>query len=96
MLSAHYGGDPAMQEAVHRSREFQLNDSAYYLNAIDRMSLLSYLPTDQDILRSRIKTTGITETMFTVGELTYCRWPAKRTEEVDLLPRECCCPCVFG
>lgn len=31
----------------------------------------AYLPTDQDILRSRVKTTGITETMFRVGELTY-------------------------
>ena len=30
-----------------------------------------YLPTDQDILRSRVKTTGITETTFKVGELTY-------------------------
>ncbi|KIM45751.1 hypothetical protein M413DRAFT_442360 [Hebeloma cylindrosporum] len=64
--------DPAVQEAVRRSREFQLNDSAvYYFNAIDRMSSPSYLPTDQDILRSRVKTTGITETTFKVGELTY-------------------------
>jgi guanine nucleotide-binding protein G(i) subunit alpha len=56
---------------MRRSCKFQLNDSAvYYFNAIDRMSLPSYLPTDQDILRSRIKTTGIT-TMFKVGELTY-------------------------
>ena len=31
----------------------------------------NYLPNDQDILRSRVKTTGITETMFRVGELTY-------------------------
>ena len=30
-----------------------------------------YLPTDQDILRSRVKTTGITETTFRVSELTY-------------------------
>ena len=60
-----------MQEAVCRSREFQLNDSAvHYFNAIDRMSLHSYFPTDQDILCS-VKTTGITETMFKVGELTY-------------------------
>ena len=29
------------------------------------------MPTDQDILRSRVKTTGITETTFRVGELTY-------------------------
>lgn len=42
-----------------------------YFNAIDRMADPAYLPTDQDILRSRVKTTGITETMFKVGELTY-------------------------
>ncbi|KAF8883078.1 heterotrimeric G protein alpha subunit B [Gymnopilus junonius] len=62
----------AVREAVRRSREFQLNDSAvYYFNAIDRMSDPRYMPTDQDILRSRVKTTGITETTFKVGELTY-------------------------
>jgi guanine nucleotide-binding protein G(i) subunit alpha len=64
--------DPNVKEAVRRSREFQLNDSAvYYFNSMDRMSSASYIPTDQDILRSRVKTTGITETMFKVGELTY-------------------------
>jgi guanine nucleotide-binding protein G(i) subunit alpha len=64
--------DPGVKEAVRRSREFQLNDSAvYYFTAIDRMAQPGYLPTDQDILRSRVKTTGITETTFKVGELTY-------------------------
>lgn len=64
--------DQGVREAVSRSREFQLNDSAvYYFNAIDRMASPGYLPTDQDILRSRVKTTGITETTFKVGELTY-------------------------
>jgi guanine nucleotide-binding protein G(i) subunit alpha len=64
--------DPGVKEAVSRSREFQLNDSAvYYFNSIDRMSSSGYMPTDQDILRSRVKTTGITETTFKVGELTY-------------------------
>ena len=64
--------DTGIKEAVRRSREFQLNDSAvYYFNSIDRMSATNYLPTDQDILRSRVKTTGITETTFKVGELTY-------------------------
>jgi len=49
-----------------------LNDSAvYYFKEIERMADPNYLPTDQDILRSRVKTTGITETMFRVGELTY-------------------------
>jgi len=64
--------DPGVREAVRRAREFQLNDSAvYYFNAIERMSTPTYMPTDQDILRSRVKTTGITETTFRVGELTY-------------------------
>ncbi|TFK44012.1 heterotrimeric G protein alpha subunit B [Crucibulum laeve] len=64
--------DPAIKEAVRRSREFQLNDSAvYYFNSIDRISSPRYLPTDQDILRSRVMTTGIAETTFKVGELTY-------------------------
>jgi len=35
------------------------------------MAHLHYLPSDQDILRSRVKTTGITETTFLVGDLTY-------------------------
>ena len=30
--------DPAVEEAVRRSHEFQLNDSEVYYNAIDRMS----------------------------------------------------------
>lgn len=42
-----------------------------YFNSIDRMAHLHYLPSDQDILRSRVKTTGITETTFLVGDLTY-------------------------
>ncbi|KAJ4470248.1 guanine nucleotide binding protein alpha subunit [Lentinula aciculospora] len=65
-------GDATVKEAVRRSREFQLNDSAvYYFNSIDRMSGPGYMPSDQDILRSRVKTTGITETTFKIGELTY-------------------------
>ena len=30
-----------------------------------------YVPTDQDLLRSRLRTTGITETIFDLGQLTY-------------------------
>jgi guanine nucleotide-binding protein subunit alpha len=59
-----------VREAVRLSRKIQLNDSAAdvcYFNAIDRMAAPGY----QDILRSRVKTTRVTETMFKVGELTY-------------------------
>ncbi|ORX57044.1 guanine nucleotide binding protein, alpha subunit [Hesseltinella vesiculosa] len=64
--------DPSLQSVYDRSREYQLNDSAkYYFDAIDRIGDMNYLPTDQDVLRSRVKTTGITETTFVIGELTY-------------------------
>ena len=64
--------DEGVQACFSRSREYQLNDSAkYYFDSIDRIGEVGYLPTDQDVLRSRVKTTGITETTFHVGELTY-------------------------
>ncbi|KAF9141188.1 MAG: guanine nucleotide-binding protein subunit alpha [Linnemannia gamsii] len=64
--------DPNVQQAFQRSREYQLNDSAkYYFDSIDRIAKSDYIPTDQDVLRSRVKTTGITETRFVIGDLTY-------------------------
>lgn len=42
-----------------------------YFDAIERISQPDYLPNDQDVLRSRVKTTGIIETTFIIGQLTY-------------------------
>ncbi|KAF9088979.1 guanine nucleotide-binding protein subunit alpha [Mortierella sp. GBA35] len=64
--------DPNVQQAFQRSREYQLNDSAkYYFDSIDEIAKSDYIPSDQDVLRSRVKTTGITETRFVIGDLTY-------------------------
>ncbi|KAI0224412.1 Guanine nucleotide-binding protein G(i) subunit alpha [Lamellibrachia satsuma] len=64
--------DPGVQECFSRSREYQLNDSAeYYLNALDRISQPNYIPTEQDVLRTRVKTTGIVETHFTFKDLHF-------------------------
>ncbi|OJJ80911.1 guanine nucleotide-binding protein subunit alpha gpaA [Aspergillus glaucus CBS 516.65] len=64
--------DSGVQDCFKRSREYQLNDSAkYYFDAVERIAQPDYLPTDQDVLRSRVKTTGITETTFIIGDLTY-------------------------
>jgi guanine nucleotide-binding protein subunit alpha len=38
---------------------------------VERISHPDYIPDEQDILRSRVKTTGITETRFEVGQLIY-------------------------
>eukprot|EP00792_Barthelona_sp_PAP020_P001585 TRINITY_DN12534_c0_g1_i1.p1 TRINITY_DN12534_c0_g1~~TRINITY_DN12534_c0_g1_i1.p1 ORF type:complete len:67 (+),score=0.22 TRINITY_DN12534_c0_g1_i1:52-252(+) len=49
-----------VQEAFSRAREYQLLDSSGYLfERIDAMAQPDYLPSDQDMLRARVKTTGI-------------------------------------
>ncbi|XP_074646783.1 guanine nucleotide-binding protein G(i) subunit alpha [Tubulanus polymorphus] len=64
--------DPGVQHCFSRSREYQLNDSAaYYLNELDRISQPGYIPTEQDVLRTRVKTTGIVETHFTFKDLHF-------------------------
>ena len=47
-----------------------LTSPSYYSN-IDRLFARDYLPSDQDVLRSRLRTTGITETLFELGQLNY-------------------------
>jgi guanine nucleotide-binding protein G(i) subunit alpha len=37
-----------------------------YLNSLDRLIQSDYIPTQQDVLRTRVKTTGIVETTFTL------------------------------
>ena len=64
--------DASVQECFARSREYQLNDSAsYYLNSLDRIAAHGYLPTQDDVLRTRVKTTGIVETHFTYKDLYF-------------------------
>jgi len=64
--------DSGVQQCFSRAREYQLNDSAkYYFDSIERIAQADYVPNDQDVLRSRVKTTGITETTFIIGDLTY-------------------------
>ena len=47
-----------------------LTCNSYYAN-IDRLFSRDYIPNDQDVLRSRLRTTGITETLFELGQLNY-------------------------
>ena len=42
-----------------------MNDSAgYFLESLDRISRPDYVPTEQDVLRTRVRTTGIVEIQF--------------------------------
>ncbi|GAA5934777.1 guanine nucleotide-binding protein subunit alpha [Sporobolomyces koalae] len=56
------------KEAVEISHEFQLNDSAsYYFENLGRLATPGYLPSDQDILRSRVKSVGVAETNLDIN-----------------------------
>eukprot|EP01108_Squamamoeba_japonica_P000525 TRINITY_DN1173_c0_g1_i1.p2 TRINITY_DN1173_c0_g1~~TRINITY_DN1173_c0_g1_i1.p2 ORF type:complete len:347 (-),score=143.72 TRINITY_DN1173_c0_g1_i1:44-1084(-) len=64
--------DSAIQKAFGRYSEFQLSDSAkYYMDSVARLAEADYVPSDEDILRVRAKTTGITELVFTVDSTKF-------------------------
>ncbi|XP_078252350.1 guanine nucleotide-binding protein subunit alpha-14 [Rhinoraja longicauda] len=64
--------DPGIQECYDRRREYQLSDSAkYYLSDVDRISSPFYIPTQQDILRVRVPTTGIIEYPFDLENIIF-------------------------
>ncbi|KAG8142606.1 hypothetical protein E2320_005818 [Naja naja] len=64
--------DPGIQACFERASEYQLNDSAaYYLNDLDRLTSPGYVPNEQDVLRSRVKTTGIIETQFSFKDMHF-------------------------
>ena len=68
----HLWEDDGVRKCVEHAREYQLNDSAeYYLMALDRLCLDDYIPSEQDVLRSRVKTTGIIETAFHYKDLEF-------------------------
>eukprot|EP00123_Amoebidium_parasiticum_P016781 comp23581_c2_seq1/m.39980 comp23581_c2_seq1/g.39980 ORF comp23581_c2_seq1/g.39980 comp23581_c2_seq1/m.39980 type:complete len:355 (-) comp23581_c2_seq1:179-1243(-) len=63
---------PSIQNTYGRKREFQLNDSAkYYFDDMARVGAADYIPTEQDVLRSRVPTTGIIEFKFHINDVTF-------------------------
>ncbi|KAK2535590.1 hypothetical protein Q9966_006811 [Columba livia] len=64
--------DGGTQACFTRAAEYQLSDSAaYYLNDLDRLATPDYVPSEQDVLHSRVKTTGIIETQFSFKDLNF-------------------------
>ena len=58
--------DSAIQQTFLHSKEYQLNGSiGYFLNSLRRIFHQNYVPSHQDVLKTRIHTTGINETRFT-------------------------------
>lgn len=61
--------DSGIQQTFKRSKEYQLNDNAkYVLDNIDRISASDYVPTQDDVIHCRVRTTGVIETQFDMGK----------------------------
>ncbi|VDO92786.1 unnamed protein product [Heligmosomoides polygyrus] len=59
--------DKGVEAAYERRDEFYLHDSAkYFLDSLDRIYDKNFVPTEQDILRTRIATMGVIEVCFTM------------------------------
>lgn len=63
-------GDPGIQKCYEKRSEFHLLDSAnYYFINLERITQEGYQPTDEDIVRIRVPTTGINEYSFKVDKV---------------------------
>ncbi|TGZ67880.1 hypothetical protein CRM22_004560 [Opisthorchis felineus] len=64
--------DKGIQETFERSNEYQLIDCAkYFLDKTDELGRPDYIPSEQDILRCRVLTSGIFETKFSVDKVNF-------------------------
>jgi len=64
--------DAGIQKAFENSAKFQLDDSTkFYMDKLDEIKKGDWLPTTEDVLRARKKTTGIIETDFDVSGKTF-------------------------
>ncbi|KAF9476380.1 guanine nucleotide-binding protein alpha-4 subunit [Pholiota conissans] len=58
--------DPAVKRLLEANK-IRLEDmGGFFLNSIPRVTALRYVPTDDDILRARLKTLGVSEHRFTL------------------------------
>ncbi|KAJ3038007.1 guanine nucleotide-binding protein subunit alpha [Rhizophlyctis rosea] len=64
--------DAGIQQCLLRSNEFFIQDTAdYFLKDVNKFADPNYVPSNEDILRTRYRTTEITETRFTIDKLIY-------------------------
>ena len=61
-----------IQNTYTSRSKFQLTDSsAYYFNKVEEITKPDYLPSDADILRSRVRTSGIVEEKYNIEGVTF-------------------------
>jgi len=59
--------DPGIQKTYEQKSTFQIIDSAkYFMERANEMAAPDYVPTEQDLLRTRVRTSGIVESAFEI------------------------------
>jgi len=65
-------GDSGVKEAIDRAAEYQLNDSTiYFWERAEELCKPDYMPSEQDVLRARVRTTGIVQHNFQIKDKKY-------------------------
>lgn len=63
---------PLCQSIWLNRGKLQVMDAvAYFLDHIERITVPDYLPSEEDILRTRVRTTGIVQTDFTIDSIKF-------------------------
>ncbi|KIK61988.1 hypothetical protein GYMLUDRAFT_73000 [Collybiopsis luxurians FD-317 M1] len=68
--------DPTIR-ALLKALRLRLEDTpGFFLDDLERVTALKYIPTDDDVLKARLKTTGVTEHRFvlTTGGMLHRDW----------------------
>jgi len=64
--------DPGIKHTYNNRARFQLDDAcAYFFERVDALAQDDFLPTYQDVLRCRARTTGIVETDFAIEDYHF-------------------------
>ena len=64
--------DSGIKDCFSRRAEFQLGDSVvYFLNAVERLSKNDYVPTVDDVLRARVRTSGVVAKDFKIKKASF-------------------------
>uniref|UniRef100_A0A915LCX4 Uncharacterized protein n=1 Tax=Meloidogyne javanica TaxID=6303 RepID=A0A915LCX4_MELJA len=64
--------DPTIRIAFEKRADYHIHDSAlYYFENIERIAEKDYRPTNQDILHTRVPTTGVVKLLFTLNGIDF-------------------------
>ncbi|KAG9084566.1 hypothetical protein FRC07_013605, partial [Ceratobasidium sp. 392] len=62
--------DPFVQDVLHKRRLHLEHTAGFFLNDMERITERRYVPTDDDVLRARLKTLGVVEHHFALDRGT--------------------------